>query len=170
MEDVNIRRTILRDLDGIVHVVPNGEVSISSNYTKDWSRVNLNIPVAYDTDLDQAIEVLNRVAQEMAEDPAWKDVILETPRVWGVDAFSSSSIDIKVVGNTLPIQQWGVMREYRKRVKQAFDREGIEIPFPYRTLVFKSAGSADLGKLAGKAVPAPSPPPPVEVPPAEDDD
>jgi len=131
VEDVSLRRTVLRDLDGIVHSIPNGAVTTSSNYTKEWSRVNLNIPVAYGEDLDQVIEVLNRVGKEMAEDESYGPMIINAPHVLGVDNFGDSAIEIKVLGETKPLKQWDVTRELRKRTKKAFDDEGIEIPWPH---------------------------------------
>jgi len=137
VEEVNLRRTVLRDLDGTVHSIPNGVITTSSNLTRDWSRVNMNITVAYGENIDRVIEVINRVGKEMAEDPQWKGDIVGTPRVLRVDAFEDSGIAIKILGETKPIRQWDVMGELRRRLKNTFDEEGIEIPFPYRTLVFK---------------------------------
>jgi small conductance mechanosensitive channel len=134
VEDINLRRTILRDLDGIVHVVPNGEVRTASNFTKEKSRVNLDIVVAYKEDLDRVIEVLNRVGKELSEDPYFGPLITQPIQVLGVNEFQDSGIAIKVLGETRPIRQWEVAREFRKRVKKAFDQEGIEIPFPHRTI------------------------------------
>lgn len=136
VEDVNLRRTILRDLDGIVHSVPNGEIKVASNLTKGWSRVNLNIRVSYGTDLDRAITVINRVGQELADDPAWSDQILKAPRVLRVDNFGEAGIEIKTLGDTRPIKQWDVTGELRLRLKRAFDRENIEIPWPHMKVVF----------------------------------
>jgi small-conductance mechanosensitive channel len=136
VEDINLRRTILRDLDGIVHSVPNGEITTASNYTRDWSRVNLNIPVAYGEDLDHVIEVLNRVGKELAEDDVFSPMIIGAPRVLRVDNFGDSGIDIKVLAETKPLKQWDVMGELRKRIKKAFDEEGIEIPWPHVKLYF----------------------------------
>jgi small conductance mechanosensitive channel len=136
VEDITLRRTILRDLDGIVHSVPNGEIRVASNYTKDWSRVNLNIGVGYGEDLDHVIEVINRVGKELAEDPNWSPLMLTAPQVLRVDALGDSGIDIKILGETKPIQQWAVMGELRKRLKRVFDEEGIEIPWPHTKVYF----------------------------------
>ena len=136
VEEVNLRRTVLRDLDGVVHVVPNGEIRVASNFTKEWSRVNLNISVAYDTDLDRATAVINRVCEEMAREPQWAPLILKTPQVLRVDNLGDSGIDLKVLGDTKPIRQWDVTGEIRKRVKKAFDEEGIEIPWPHTKVFF----------------------------------
>jgi len=139
VEDINLRRTLLRDLDGIVHSVPNGEIAVSSNFTRGYSRVNLNISVGYNEDLDRAIAVINRVGKELAEDPAWSAQILKPPQVLRVDNLGDSGIDIKVVGDTKPIQQWAIMGELRLRIKKAFDQEEIEIPWPHTKVYFGNA-------------------------------
>lgn len=136
VEEINLRRTVLRDLDGIVHHVPNGEIKVASNFTKKYSRVNMNISVAYGEDLDHVIEVINRVGKEMAEDPQWSPLILTAPQVLRVDALGESGIEIKILGDTQPIRQWDVMGELRRRLKKAFDEEGIEIPWPHTKVYF----------------------------------
>ncbi|MBI4289250.1 MAG: mechanosensitive ion channel family protein [Chloroflexi bacterium] len=136
VEEINLRRTVLRDLDGVVHFIPNGEITVASNLTRGLSRVNLNISVAYGEDLDRVIAVINRVGNELAEDPAWAPLILKSPQVLRVDNLGDSGIDIKIVGDTKPIQQWAVMGELRLRLKRTFDREGIEIPWPHTKVYF----------------------------------
>lgn len=134
VEDVTLMRTVLRDLDGIVHSIPNGEVTTASNYTKEWSRVNLNIAVAYCEDLDHVIDVINRVGTELSQDQSFASMIVTPPKVLRVDNLGDSGIELKVVGDTKPIKQWDVMGELRKRIKNAFDAEGIEIPLPHLKL------------------------------------
>jgi small-conductance mechanosensitive channel len=136
VEDVSVWRTTMRDLDGIVHTIPSGEITTVSNYTKEWSRVNLNIPVAYGEDLDRVTEVINRVAEELANDDTFGPMIIGTPKVLRVDSFGDSGIEIKVLGETKPLKQWDVAGELRKRIKKAFDIEGIEIPWPHVKLYF----------------------------------
>jgi small-conductance mechanosensitive channel len=143
VEDVNLRRTVLRDLDGAVHSIPNSEVAKSSNLTRGWSRVNMNVGVAYGEDLDRVMAVIDRVGQELAEDPDFGSLVLTPPRALRVDAFGDSGIEIKILGETQPIRQWDVMGEMRKRLKRAFDDEGIEIPFPHRTIVTYGAKATD---------------------------
>jgi len=150
VDDVNLRRTLLRDLDGAVHTVPNGEISVASNLTRSWSRVNLILSVSYGDDLDHVFEVINRVGEEMANDPDWSDDIIAAPKALGVEGFGDSSVDIRVVGDTQPGQQWAVAREFRLRIKLAFDAEGIEIPYPHRTLVTAGQKAAD-GVLVRRA-------------------
>jgi small-conductance mechanosensitive channel len=136
VEEINLRKTVLRDLDGIVHHVPNGEIRTASNFTRRFARVNLNISVAYDTDLDHAISVINRVGKALAEDAKWRKVIKSPPQVLRVDNLGDSGIDIKILGDVKPIEQWAVMGELRLRLKKAFDAEGIEIPWPHTKVYF----------------------------------
>jgi len=155
VEEINLRRTVLRDLDGIMHIIPNGQSAVASNYTRDWSRVNLNVSVAYGTDLDHAIAVINRVCAEMVEEPYWGEAILKTPQVLRVDKLGDSGIEIKILGDTRPIKQWDVMGEIRKRLKKAFDEEGIEIPWPHTKVYF---GNVPPWGMPGEAETAPSAP------------
>ncbi|MFQ6019388.1 MAG: mechanosensitive ion channel family protein, partial [Dehalococcoidia bacterium] len=144
VEDVGLRRTVLRDLDGIVHYIPNGEIAVASNFTQEYSRVNLNVSVAYGEDLDHVIRVIDRVGEELAKDPYFEPMIISPPKALRVDNLGDSGIDIKIVGDTKPIKQWEVMGELRKRLKRAFDEEGIEIPFPHRVLVTRGAKATDI--------------------------
>ena len=136
VEYITLRKTVLRDLDGIVHHVPNGEIKTASNFTRHFSRVNLNISVGYGTDLDYAISVINRVGKELAEDEKWREKIISPPKVERVDNLGDSGIDIKILGDVKPIQQWAVMGELRLRLKKTFDAEGIEIPWPHTKVYF----------------------------------
>jgi len=136
VEDVTLRKTVLRDLDGIVHHVPNGEIRVASNYTRHFARVNLDVPVAYGTDLDHAINVINRVGKELAEDEKWRKVIKSPPQVLRVNNLGDSGIDIKIMGDVKPMEQWAVTGELRLRLKKAFDAEGIEIPWPHTKVYF----------------------------------
>ena len=143
VEDINLRRTVLRDLDGIVHSIPNGQITTASNYTRDWARVNLDVPVAYGEDLDKVFEVINRVGKELAEDKYFGTLIKTPPQVLRVQNFGDSGIDIRVLGDTRPMKQWEVTGELRKRLKKAFDEAGIEIPWPHLKLYF---GESQQGK------------------------
>jgi small conductance mechanosensitive channel len=139
VQDINLRRTILRDMDGVVHSVGHGQVDITSNWTKSFSRVNLNVTVSYATDLDTATEVIDRIGKELSEDPQFTGKIIDPPHVLRVDAFTDSGIELKIVGDTAPIEQWAVMGELRLRLKKAFDAEGIEIPYILRPLPMDGA-------------------------------
>lgn len=138
VEDISMRMTTLRDLDGTVHHVPHGEIKKVSNLTKGFSRVNLNIRVAYSSDLEHVIRVVNAVGKEIAEDPAWKPSILSAPKFLRVDSFEDSAIIIKILADTEPLMQWDVAGELRKRLKIVFDKEGIVIPFPQRDIHMNS--------------------------------
>lgn len=130
VEDISLRMTTLRDLDGVVHHVPHGEIKKVSNLTKHFARVNLNIGISYDSNLEHVISVVNKVGKELSEDSLWKEYIIKPPQFLRVDDFGDSAIIIKILGETKPIKQWDVAGELRKRLKIAFDKEGIEIPFP----------------------------------------
>ncbi|HZX49549.1 MAG TPA: mechanosensitive ion channel family protein [Candidatus Paceibacterota bacterium] len=134
VEDITMRMTTLRDLDGVVHHVPHGEIKTVSNLSKYYARVNLNIGISYHTNLEHAISVVNKVGQELAEDPEWKEHILKAPQFLRVDDFADSAVIIKILGDIKPLMQWDVAGELRKRLKIAFDKEGIEIPFPQRVI------------------------------------
>jgi len=134
VENISIRMTTLRDLDGIVHHVPHGEITKVSNMSKQFSRVNLNIGIAYDADLEKVIKVVNQVGHDLSNDPNWQSLIIKEPQFLRVDNFGDSAIEIKILGDTQPLKQWEVTGELRKRLKIAFDREGIEIPFPQRVI------------------------------------
>lgn len=146
VEDINLRRTILRDLDGIAHVVPNGETRVASNFTKEWSRVNFNVSVAYGEDLDHVISVINSVGKELTNDPVWAPLILTAPQVLRIDNLGDSGIDIKILGDTKPSRQWDVMGELRRRLKKAFDEEDIEIPWPHTKVYFGNSPYARDGQ------------------------
>jgi small-conductance mechanosensitive channel len=142
VEEFSLRRTTLRDLDGTVHSVPNGQISVASNMTRSWARVNLNVEVAYDTDIDRATAVVNALGQELLADQEWSDKLLEAPAVARVDGLGASGVELKVLGKVVPAQQWAVTGELRKRILSRFAREGIEIPFPHR-VVISHGGAAE---------------------------
>ena len=134
--DVNLRRTVLRDLDGIVHSIPNGQITTTSNYTRDWARVNLDVSVGYGEDLERVMAVINRVGKELAEDEYFGKFIRTAPRALRVNNFGDSGIDIKILGETKPMKQWELTGELRKRLKKAFDEEGMEMPWAHLKLFF----------------------------------
>ncbi len=136
VEDISLRMTTIRDLDGTVHHIPHGEIKRVSNLTKNFSRVNMNIGISYSANLEHVVSVINKVGNELAADEKWKADIIQPPQFLRVDSFDASSISIKILGETQPIRQWDVAGELRKRLKVAFDKEGIEIPFPQRVVHF----------------------------------
>jgi len=134
VEDINLRTTILRDLEGRVIVIPNGEIKTVVNFTKGFSYALLDIGVAYKENVDRVIEVIREIGRGMREDPPFARLILADLEMFGVDQFADSQVTIKFRIKTLPIKQWEVAREFRRRLKNRFDELGIEIPFPHRTL------------------------------------
>lgn len=129
VEKVTLRTTVLRDLDGEVHHVPNGEIKRTTNKSLYWSRVNLVVGVSYDADLDKVESVINKIGEDLAKDPAWADKIIETPRFLRVNKLNDSSVDIRILGMTTADQQWAVTGELRRRIKNTFEKENIEIPY-----------------------------------------
>jgi small conductance mechanosensitive channel len=134
VEKIALRTITLRDFSGTVHIFQNGKINSLSNMTKEWSAVVLDIGVAYKENVDQVMDIMRTVGEELRADPLFSEKILEPIEVLGVDAFTDSAIIIKVRLKTKPITQWEVGREYRKRLKAAFDLNNIEIPFPHTTL------------------------------------
>jgi small conductance mechanosensitive channel len=131
VEAVSLRTTRLRSVDGTVWHVPNGDIRRVGNKSQHWSRALLDIDVAYDTDIDHAKAVIQRVADELWQE---RDDILEAPEVWGVESLGPHSVVIRLVVKTRPSDQYAVSRELRQRLKEAFDAEGIEIPFQQQTV------------------------------------
>jgi len=142
VEDISLRKTTLRDADGTVHYIPHGEIRKVSNLTRQYSKINLNVGVAYETNLDHVILVINKIGQDMANDPAWKEAINEAPRFLRVDSLDDSSVSIKITGETKPQDQWSVAGELRKRIKETFEKEGIDIPYP-QTVIHKASKNTD---------------------------
>ncbi|MDD3662558.1 MAG: mechanosensitive ion channel family protein [Candidatus Pacebacteria bacterium] len=134
VEDVTLRMTTIRDLDGTVHHIAHNTINKVSNLSKGYSRVNLNIGVSYKSDLNKVIKVINDVGDKLSEDPIFKDFIIKKPQFLRVNDFGDSAIFVKILGETKPGKQWDVAGEFRLRLKEAFDKEGIEIPFPQRVI------------------------------------
>jgi small conductance mechanosensitive channel len=149
VEDFSLRRTTLRDLDGIVHTVPNGEISVASNLTRVWSRINLDVTVAYGTDVDEATAVVDAVGRGMASDPAWKRRVMEAPKVERVEALAEYGITIKILGTVRAPEQWAASGELRKRLLAAFREHGIEIPRPQRVILSRDVQPAGVGRTNG---------------------
>lgn len=131
---IELRTTTLRDFEGVVHTFQNGKINTISNLTKEWSAAALDIGVAYKEDTDHVIGVIREVGDELIADPEFKDLMIEPIEIFGLDKFDDSAIVIKTRLKTKPGVQWPVAREYRKRLKKAFDKEGIKIPFPHTTV------------------------------------
>jgi small conductance mechanosensitive channel len=134
VEKIELRTITLRDLSGVVHIFQNGKINAVSNMTKGWSAMVFDIGVAYKEDLNKVMKIMKEVADEMQKDPEFSSRILEPMEIFGLDEFGDSALVVKGRIKTRPIEQWSVGREYRKRLKEAFDENHIEIPFPHRTI------------------------------------
>jgi small-conductance mechanosensitive channel len=146
VEDFTLRRTTLRDLDGVVHTIPNGEIRVASNLTRVWARINQDVTVAYGTDIDKAIDVVDKVGAEMAGDPEWKRRVLEAPRVERVSALAEYGVTLKILGTVRAADQWAAGGDFRKRLLVAFKANGIEIPRPQRVVLAQDpTGGLDVG-------------------------
>lgn len=147
VEAISIRTLTLRDFAGNVHVIPHGEIATVTNMTKSYSRCVVEIGVAYREDPDHIMDVLREEAKALKDDPDFGPKITEEPEVFGIDAFNSSDVLFKVRFTTLPIEQWGVARAFRLRIKRRFDRDNIEIPFPHQTLYWGEDKDGSAPKL-----------------------
>jgi len=134
VEKVNLKMTILRDFSANVHYIPNGNIDVVTNMTKDYSRYVFDIGVAYREDVDEVMKVIREVDEEMQNDSSCSEDILEPLEIFGLDQFADSAIIVKARYKTKPIKQWGVAREFNRRLKKKFDEKNIEIPFPHVTL------------------------------------
>jgi small conductance mechanosensitive channel len=134
VERITLRLTVLRDLDGRVHFIPNGHIATVSNLTHGWSRALIEIGISYKEDVDRVMELLDEMGKELRRDPEFRHMILEQPEMLGLDQFGDSAVVIKFFIKTRPLMQWTVKREMLRRIKKRFDELGIEIPFPHRTV------------------------------------
>lgn len=153
VERVNLRMVILRDQAGNVHFVRNGSIGVVTNMTREYSRYVFDIGVAYREDVDEVIAVVREVDEELRADPAFADAILEPIEILGLDRFADSAVIIKARTKTQPIRQWAIGREFNRRLKIAFDRRGIEMPFPHRTLYMgvDKTGNAPALRIHGES-------------------
>lgn len=141
VEKMTLRMTIVRDLNGAVHFIPNGEIKVATNLTKEWSRAVLEVGVSYEEDVDRVSHVLAEIGQSLADDETFGKLVLEPPQVLGVEALADSQVTIRILAKTLPLKQWEVAREFRRRIKVRFDREGIQIPYPHRVVITRPSPS-----------------------------
>jgi len=134
VEEVSLRSSKIRDVSGVLWTVSNGEIVKAGNATKGWSRAKIDVDVAYDSDIREAMAIVLRVAEELREDETWGLDILEPPEMWGVEQLAVDGVTIRLVVKTRPGRQYVVTRELQLRIKEALEAAGIEIPFPQRTL------------------------------------
>jgi small-conductance mechanosensitive channel len=140
VEDFTLRRTTLRDLDGIVHTVPNGEIHVASNLTRVWSRINQDVTVAHGTDIERAIAVVDEVGRTMAADPVWKRRVLDAPKVDRIADLAEDGVTMKVLGTVRAADQWVAASDFRRRLLEAFRTNGIDIARPLGELSVADAG------------------------------
>jgi small-conductance mechanosensitive channel len=150
VENLNLRITQLRDAEGRLITIPNSEIKVVANLSSRWSRADLTIPVAYENNIDDAMELIKQVGWEMNQDPLWKRQILEMPQVLGIDNFGDRGLMIRVWIKTLPLKQWEVGREFRRRLKIAFDQAGFSIPVPQQG-IWLNEGQLLHSKINGKS-------------------
>ncbi len=163
VEGVSLRSTRIRGLDGTLWHVPNGNITRIGNMSQEWARALIDVEVAYGSDLNQAKQVIKRVADSMwQEDEVWGPVIMEEPEIWGVETLGASGVAVRLVLKVKPGEQWMLSREIRGRIKLALDEAGVEIPFPQRTVWHRYEDEAE---TPGEPT-APLPPEPEETKPA----
>jgi small conductance mechanosensitive channel len=156
VEDFSLRRTVLRDGNGTVHSVPNGLVGVASNLTRVWARVNLNVSVTYETDIEAASRLIDRIGEEMQGDPEWSGRLLEAPTVVRIDSLGDNGITLKVMGQVRAAEQWAVAGELRKRILTGFRANDITIAFPHSVVVNRPA-SPTVAVQTPVAAPSPEP-------------
>jgi small conductance mechanosensitive channel len=140
VERITLRVTHVRDINGYLHVVPNGEVRIFANQSRGWSRAMVDVGVAYEADLDRALRVLEEAAADFAQNETFGPQLLEPPVVLGPLSLGDSAITVRVMVKTQVGMQWGVARELRKRILSSCEREGIELPYPRQEVLVRSVG------------------------------
>ncbi len=134
--DMNLRRTTLRDVNGTMHIIPNSNINLASNLAREWARINLNVGIAYKENVNEVWSLLDEICQTLKDDPEWGPKMITTPAVVRVDNLGDSAVELKILGDTEAGQQWALMGELRKRIKNRFDEENIEIPWPHTMVYF----------------------------------
>ncbi|MCL4866046.1 MAG: mechanosensitive ion channel family protein [Gemmatimonadales bacterium] len=143
VERMTLRMVALRDLRGVLHMIPNGQLNTVSNVTRSWSRAVVDVGVAYGAPIDRVLEVFRDEARRFAKDPAWQARLEGVPDVMGIDELGDSAVVIRTAIRTIPGVHWECGREFRRRIKNRLDAEGIEIPFPQRTVHLRESGAAE---------------------------
>jgi len=147
VESVNLRTTVLRDLDGRVHTVPNGEIKVVSNLSKEWSRSVLDIGISYRENVDEVIDLLTQVGNELMAEEPYLSAILEPPQILGVERLAESQLVLRMIVKTMPLKQWEVGRELRKRLHRRFKERGIQTPYPHHILIWENQPNQGERKL-----------------------
>jgi small-conductance mechanosensitive channel len=151
VEKMTLRVVRLRDVEGIMHVVPNSEIKVVSNKTRGWSRAVVDVGVPYDENVDRALEILRDEAAQFSTDKAWGSQLDGPVEVLGVESLSDSAVVLRTMVRTQPGSQWSVAREFRRRIKNRFDRESLEIPFPQRRVHVRVEGGPGPDPIAHAA-------------------
>ena len=158
VEEVQLRVTKLRDMDGAVWYVRNGQVVKIGNYSQDWACTVLDVPIGYDQNIEEATRVLENAAWSLWDDESWRDLVLDAPQIWGIQSLAREAVVLRISVNTVPLKQWGVGRELRRRIKDAMDREGMEIPLLNQQVLIGPDGSQSVSpsEVAGSEPRGPS--------------
>lgn len=159
VERMTMRVVILRDLQGVMHVIPNGAITLVSNMTRGWSRAVVDVGISYQADLNRVLDVFKDEVLQLNRDPAWHNRFDGLPEITGVENLGDSSIVVRTLIRSLPGEQWGLAREFRRRIKNRLDAEGIEIPYPQRVVHLKTEDPASSAKTEAPVSPAPPTPP-----------
>ena len=141
VERMTLRVVMLRDLRGVLHIIPNGQMTVVSNQTRGWARAVVEVGVAYEVDVDRALGVFRSEAEAFGKDPVWSVRLDGAPEVLGIESLSDSAVMIRTILRTLPGEQWAAAREFRRRLKARLDKEGIEIPYPQRMVHVRPQGA-----------------------------
>jgi small conductance mechanosensitive channel len=141
VERMTLRVVMLRDLRGVLHIIPNGLIGAVSNQTKGWARAVVEVGVPYEVDVDRALEIFRDEAAAFGRHPEWSGRLDGPPEVLGVESLSDSAVVIRTVLRTMPGEQWAAAREFRRRLKSRLDKEGIDIPYPQRMVHVRPQGA-----------------------------
>jgi small-conductance mechanosensitive channel len=155
VEAVSLRVTRLRDVEGTVWYVRNGEILRLGNKSQGWARAVLDIPVRYDEDVARVQQVMLDVARQLADDEQFGPLVLEQPEVWGIEAMTQDTVTVRLAVRTQPLQQWTVARELRRRIKEAFAARGVDVPVPQRPVSVRSGDGSGEEHLASEHRPSP---------------
>ena len=141
VERMTLRVVMLRDLRGVLHIIPNGQMTVVSNQTRGWARAVVEVGVAYEVDVDRALAVFRDEAATFGRDPVWEHRLDGAPEVLGIESLADSAVMIRTILRTLPGEQWAAAREFRRRLKARLDKEDIDIPYPQRTVHVRPKGA-----------------------------
>jgi small conductance mechanosensitive channel len=155
VEAVSLRVTRLRDVEGTVWYVRNGEILRLGNKSQGWARAVLDIPVGYDKDVARVQQVMLEVASQLKDDEKFGPLILEQPEVWGIEAMTQDSVVVRLAVRTQPLQQWTVARQLRRRIKEAFAAQGVDVPLPQRPVSVPSGDGSGEENLSSEHRPSP---------------